>query len=265
MTHEPNVAADYLNDLFRLDGRVAVVTGGASGMGESIAHGLAQSGATVVIADRDRALAEQVAAAVEDRDYALHVAEVDVTDRSSVDTLVDGVVAEHGALDILVNSAGTAGRFPAAEFPEEEWDRIIAVNLKGSFLCAQAAGRQMIQQGRGSIINMASIGASIAYPQATAYLQSKGGVLQMTRSLALEWIDHGVRVNALAPTVFTTPMMAKGAAKSTVTSEFIMRRQLIDRMGHPYEMAGPAVFLASDAATLVTGHCLPVDAGYLAV
>lgn len=264
MTHAPNVAADYLAGLFRLDGRVAVVTGGASGMGESIAHGLAQSGATVVIADYDRALAEQVAAGVADRDYTLHVADVDVTDRGSVQSLVDGVVSEHGALDILVNSAGTAGRFPAEEFPEEEWDRIVAVNLKGSFLCAQAAGRRMIEQGRGSIINMASIGASIAYPQATAYLQSKGGVLQMTRSLALEWIDHGVRVNALAPTVFSTPMMAKGAAKSTVTSEFIMQRQLIDRMGHPYEMAGPAVFLASDAATLVTGHCLQVDAGYLA-
>lgn len=265
MSTEPNVTSDYVADLFRLDGKVAVVTGGASGMGEAMAHGLAQSGATVVIADYDGDASARVVASVAERDYELHAEQVDVTDSASVQRLVEAVVEQHGRLDVLVNSAGTAGRFPAEEFPEAEWDRIVAVNLKGSFLCAQAAGRVMIENGGGSIINMASIGASIAYPQATAYLQSKGGVLQMTRSLALEWIDHGVRVNALAPTVFETPMMQKGARKTTVTSEFIMARQLIGRMGHPYEMAGPAIFLASEAATMVTGHCLQVDAGYLAV
>ncbi|MGH3585601.1 MAG: SDR family NAD(P)-dependent oxidoreductase [Pseudonocardia sp.] len=262
---QPNVAADHVTSLFRLDGKVAVVTGGASGMGEAIAHGLAQSGATVVVADFDERAAAEVAASVEDRDYALDTAAVDVTRRTSVEAMVQGVVRRHGRLDVLVNSAGTAGRFPAEDFPEDEWDRIVGVNLKGSFLCAQAAGRVMIEQHSGCIINMASIGASIAYPQATAYLQSKGGVLQLTRSLALEWFDHGIRVNALAPTIFATPMMEKGAATSSVTSEFIEKRQLIGRMGHPHEMAGPAIFLASDAATMVTGHCLQVDAGYLAV
>lgn len=265
MSEQPNVAPDYVRDLFRLDGKVAIVTGGASGMGEAICHGLAQSGAAVVVADIDREAAEGVAAGVAGRDYGLQAAAVDVTERGSVEALVATVLREHGGLDVLVNSAGVAGRYPAEEFPEEEWDRIVGVNLKGSFLCCQAAGRAMIDRGGGSIVNMASIGASIAYPQATAYLQSKGGVLQMTRSLALEWIDHGVRVNALAPTVFETPMMARGAVKTTVTSEFIMARQLIDRMGYPHEMVGPAIFLASDAATMVSGHCLSVDAGYLAV
>ncbi|MGX6449095.1 SDR family NAD(P)-dependent oxidoreductase [Patulibacter sp. S7RM1-6] len=266
MTHEPNVAPDHVASLFRLDGKVAVVTGGASGMGEAMAHGLAQSGATVVVADFDLDAAGRVVDSVADRDYALHAERVDVADRGSVEALVEAVVAQHGSIDVLVNSAGVAGRYPAEDFPEEEWDRIVGVNLKGSFLAAQAAGRRMIAQGTGgSIINMASIGASIAYPQATAYLQSKGGVLQLTRSLALEWFDHGIRVNALAPTIFETSMMAKGAKKTTETQDFIQRRQLLDRMGDPRDMAGPAIFLASEAATMVTGHCLQVDAGYLAV
>lgn len=266
MPDQPNVTPDFTKDLFRLDGKVAVVTGGASGMGEAMVHGFAQSGATVVIADFDEAAAQGVVESVADRDYVLHAEQVNVADRASVESLVERVVAKHGSIDIVVNSAGVAGRFPAEDFPEDEYDRIVGVNLKGSFLVAQAAGRQMIAQGKGGcIINMASIGASNAYPQATAYLQSKGGVLQLTRSLALEWFDHGIRVNALAPTIFATSMMAKGAKKTTVTQDFIAARQLIGRMGHPHEMAGPAIFLASEAATMVTGHTLAVDAGYLAV
>lgn len=267
MSKEPNIAPDYVSSgLFRLDGKVAIVTGGASGMGEAMSHALAQSGATVVIADFDEAAAQATADSVSGRDYALHTAQVDVSDKASVDAVIAKVVEDHGSVDVVVNSAGIAGRFPAEDFPEDVYDRIIAVNLKGSFLVAQAAGRQMIAQGHGgSIINMASIGAFNAYPQASAYLQSKGGVLQLTRSLALEWFEHGIRVNALAPTIYATSMMAKGAKKTTVTQDFIDARQLIDRMGEPHEMAGAAVFLASRAAHMVTGHTLAVDAGYLAV
>src|SRR5581483_2047178 len=135
---EVPVADRYLDDLFRLDGRVAIVTGGASGLGEAMAHGLAQAGATVAIADANREAAEDVAASVADRDYRFHPYAVNVTKKAEVDQLVGRVADDLGGVDILVNSAGTAGRFPAEEFPEEEWDRIIAVNLKGTFLCCQA-------------------------------------------------------------------------------------------------------------------------------
>jgi NAD(P)-dependent dehydrogenase (short-subunit alcohol dehydrogenase family) len=261
---KPSIPPDLIERLFRLDGLVAIVTGGASGLGEAMAHGLAQAGATVAIADRNEAAATAVADGAADRTYEFHPYTVDVTKSNDVRALVASVTADHGHIDILVNSAGTAGRFPAEDFPEAEWDRIIAVNLKGSFLCCQAVGRELISANRaGSIINVASIGGSIAYPHATAYNQSKGGVIQMTRSLALEWIGHGIRVNALAPTLFDTPLVAENDAQNTITSEFIMARQLIPRRGQPHEIVGPCVFLASQAASLVTGHVLQVDAGYL--
>jgi NAD(P)-dependent dehydrogenase (short-subunit alcohol dehydrogenase family) len=262
--HEPNVADRFAEDLFRLDGLVAIVTGGASGLGEAIAHGLAQAGATVALADINEVAAGNVAASLDDRTYSLYPYTVDVTKRTLVEELVTAVAADHGSVDILVNSAGTTGRFPAEDFPEEEWDRIVGVNLKGSFLCCQAAGRQMIAQGRGgAIINIASIGASIAYPHATAYNQSKGGILQLTRSLALEWIHHRIRVNAVAPALVDTPLLRIADAKRSLTSEFIMARQLIQRRAEPYEVAGPCIFLASKAASLVTGHMLQVDDGYV--
>ncbi len=263
MSRTPNVDEHLLERLFDLSGKVAVVTGGASGLGEAISLGLAQAGAIVVVADINRESVDGLLAAVDGRDERLFGAEVDVTDKQSLEGLVADVVATHGSLDVLVNSAGTAARHVAEDFPEEDWDRVVGLNLKGSFLACQVAGRQMLEQRSGSIVNLASIGASIAYPHTTAYLQSKGGVAQLTRSLALEWIDRGVRVNALAPCLFDTPLVRASDAKASLTSEWITARTPIGRRGEPHEMAGPAVFLASEAASMVTGHILQVDGGYL--
>jgi NAD(P)-dependent dehydrogenase (short-subunit alcohol dehydrogenase family) len=261
MSWEPNVPDGLVDRLFDLTGKIALVTGGGSGLGEAVALGYAQAGARVVVADIDEDKAARVARACADGRGSSH--HVDVTSRVSVEALVGAVVADHRRIDVLFNSAGTARRHPAEDFPEDEWDLVVGLNLKGSWLVAQAVGRQMLAQGGGAIVNVASIGASIAYPHTTAYLQSKGGVAQMTRSLALEWVDRGVRVNAVAPSIFETPLVLASDRVTSITSDFIAARTPIGRRGKPHEIVGPAVFLASDAASMVTGHLLQVDGGYL--
>ena len=187
----------------------------------------------------------------------------DVTVKLQVDALADRVVDELGRADVLVNSAGMAYRSPAEEFPEEEFDRIIALNLKGTYLPCQAFGRKMLAQGSGSTVNMASIGAFIAYPHASAYNASKGAVLNLTRILALEWVDRGVRVNAIAPGLCDSPLTRARAKQSSVTSDFIKARMLREELILPRELVGTAIFLASDASLRVTGHTVLVDDGYL--
>lgn len=255
----PSVAPDYVAGLFDLHGRTAVVTGGGSGLGDAISRGLAQAGARVVVVDNNADAAESVASSIRDAGGDAHAVHGDVTVRADLEAISESL----STVDVLVNSAGTSARFPAEDFPEDVYDRIIALNLKGSFVSCQVFGRRMLEQGSGSIINLASIGASIAYPHTTAYLQSKGGVAQMTRSLALEWISRGVRVNAIAPSLFDTPLVRASDNKVSLTSEFIMVRTPIGRRGQPAEVVGPAIFLASDASSMVTGHLLQVDGGYL--
>ena len=188
---------------------------------------------------------------------------LDVVDSAAVKGVADDVAQALGSVDILVNSAGAAFRCPAEEFPEERFDYILALNLKGTYLCCQSFGRQMLAEGHGSIINIASIGAFVAYPWASAYLASKGGVLQLTRSLALEWHDRGVRVNGIAPTLMESPMTQAAAQRSSRTADFISARMLRPRLGLARELIGAAIFLASDASALVTGNTIPCDDGYL--
>ena len=251
------VPVGFVDRLFRLDGQVALVTGGASGLGAAIVAGLGQAGARVVIGDLDLPAAQAYASVLTELAEPPVALPVDVTRRESVEALVADVVERFGRIDVLVQSAGTAARHPAETFPEEAWDRVVAVNLKGAFLVAQAVGRHMLRQRAGAIVNIASIGAS-------AYLQSKGGVAQLTRSLALEWIDRGVRVNAIAPSLFDTPLVRAANARTSLTSEFILARTPIGRLGEPREVVGAAIFLASPASSMVTGHILQVDGGYLA-
>jgi NAD(P)-dependent dehydrogenase (short-subunit alcohol dehydrogenase family) len=255
----------FVAGLFSLESRVAVVTGGASGLGAAIAAGLAQAGAAMAVVDLDAGRAEEVCASIADGGGTATPFTADVTDSTAVDRAVAEVVSALGQVDVLVNSAGTAFRSPAEEFPEDRFDAVVALNLKGTFLPCQRFGRHMLENGKGSIVNIASIGGFIAYPHTSAYLATKGAVVQLTRALALEWIGR-VRVNAIAPTLFNTPMTAGLATTSTVTSDFIIKRMLREgRVGEPHELVGAAVFLASDASSLVTGHTLPVDDGYLIV
>jgi NAD(P)-dependent dehydrogenase (short-subunit alcohol dehydrogenase family) len=257
---------DLLQRLFGLDDRVAVVTGGASGLGAAFSRGLAAAGATVVIADIDE---ESALANVADIRAAGGSAEhqlVDVTDVAGVHALAERLIDAHGRIDVLVNSAGAAHRSPIEQFSEEAYDRILALNLKGTYFVSQAIGRKMIAQRRGSIINIASIGGLIAYPDASAYLASKGGVVQTTRSFALEWINHGVRVNAIAPGLCETPLLRKvlAASGSTTTTDFIQQRMLGRPLIQPDDLIAAVIFLAGDGAAKVTGHILAVDDGYLA-
>jgi NAD(P)-dependent dehydrogenase (short-subunit alcohol dehydrogenase family) len=264
MSPEPIIPAGFVDELFSLEGRVAAVTGGGSGLGAAIAAGFAQAGAAVAVLDiSEEAAAATVEAIGADGGTAAPIV-VDVTSKGAVDAAADHVVELLGSADVLVNSAGTAFRSPAEDFPEEEFDRVVGLNLKGTYLPCQAFGRKMLAAGKGSIINLASIGGFIAYPHASAYLSSKGGIVQLTRGLALEWGDRGVRVNAIAPTLFRTPLTERVGKVSSVTSDFIMARLPREgRLGQPPEVVGAAIFLASDASLLVTGHTLPVDDGYL--
>ncbi len=206
-----------------------------------------------MLADVNRAgMAETVALIAAQGGVA--VAEhLDVTQRVEVQALADTVVERYGHVDILVNSAGSAFRSPAEDFPEEKLDFILDLNLKGTYLCCQAFGKKMLAQGKGSIINLASIGSFIAYPWASAYLASKGGVLGITRGMALEWRDRGVRVNGIGPTLMDSPLTKNAAVTTSLTADWIKSRMLRPRLGKPRELIGAAIYLASDASELVTG------------
>jgi NAD(P)-dependent dehydrogenase (short-subunit alcohol dehydrogenase family) len=253
----------FVRDLFSLAGRRAVVTGAGSGLGAAIAVGLAQAGASVELLDISADGLSDTQALIDRQCGTARVWVCDVTSSESLSSIEMAISESGPPVSILVNSAGSAVRFPAEEFPEAEFDRIIELNLKGTFLASQAFGRSMLQAHSGSIINIASIGGFVAYPLASAYLASKGGVVQLTRSLALEWGPRGVRVNGIGPTLMESPLVARAAATTSVTADFIKSRMLRPRLGLPEELIGAAVFLASEASSLVNGHTLMCDDGYL--
>ncbi|MBN9072956.1 MAG: SDR family oxidoreductase [Rhizobiales bacterium] len=257
------VPADYAASLFDLSGRVAVVTGAGSGLGAAISIGYAQLGVTVVLADINRGGLDATLATIRDQGGEAVAVELDVTKREQCFDLAARLQADHGRVDILVNSAGSAFRSPAEDFPEDKFNFILDLNLKGTYFCCQAFGNVMLAQGKGSVINLASIGSFNAYPWASAYLASKGGVLQVTKALALEWRERGVRVNGIGPTLMESPLTKAAASRTSITADFIKARMLRPRLGLPRELIGTAVFLASDASELVTGHIVMCDDGYL--
>ena len=250
-------------DLFRLDGQTAVVTGGAGGLGAAMARGLAEAGAAVAVADFNAGRAKVVADGIAKSGGRAVAVAVDVADRSSVERMADEAEAGLGTIDVLINCAGITHRSPAAEFPEAAWHRVLAVNLTGVFWGCQVVGQRMLARGRGSIVNIASIAGQIGLTGTVAYAASKGGVVMLTRALAVEWAAQGVRVNAIAPSWFESNI-GDLIHREPDYAERAMRRVPMGRMGTPDELIGAALYLASAASTMVTGHVLAVDGGTLA-
>lgn len=261
-----------MNDsIFDLSNRVAVVTGGASGLGQAMAVGLARFGADVVPVDiNDAGLAQTVQRITEHGRKGLGV-HCDVSKPEEVAALFRQVDNKFGRVDIHINAAFTPSRSRPEDLALDVWEKVLQVNLTGYFLCAQQAGRRMIQQGwGGSIINISSIGGALALGRGNfAYSVSKGAIIQMTRELALEWATHKIRVNALLPCQFRTPPLQALIDDPRFDSDALIARFLtgipLNRIGEPEDIVGPAVFLASDASSMITGALLPVDGGNLAM
>jgi NAD(P)-dependent dehydrogenase (short-subunit alcohol dehydrogenase family) len=246
-----------------LAGRVAVVTGGTSGIGLALIRGLAEAGADVVPVSRKREQVDAAAAEVESRGRRAVRVSADVNDRASLESAVQQILAELDHIDILVNCAGITKRTPTLHVTDEEWRSIIDTNLTGSWRACQVFGKPMVARGYGRIINIASLASFVGLFEVAAYTASKAGVAGLTRALAVEWGRHGVNVNAIAPGVYRTSLNAALLDGTERGKEFKLRTPL-GRFGRVEELSGACVFLASEAASFINGEILTVDGGFLA-
>ena len=253
-------------DLFDLTGQVAVVTGAAKGLGQAIAAGYADYGAAVVLVDVDEPNLGLAVRQIKDAGGRAIGLLCDVASEAQVKQTIAGAVEAFGKVDVMANVAGISGRYPAEDMPAAVWDRVIEINLRGCFLFSVAAGKQMIAQGHGGrIINMASVAGLVGLETGNInYAASKGGVIAMSRCLALEWAKHNILVNTVAPTHFLTPILADVLAEKPETMDYFLGNIPLGRLGSPEDIVGPFIFLASRASSMVTGHCLVVDGGHTA-
>jgi NAD(P)-dependent dehydrogenase (short-subunit alcohol dehydrogenase family) len=257
------------NKLFDLSGRVALITGAGVGFGEAIAVGFAEYGCDIAACDLTIDNPQRTAERVRKIGRRALALTANVAVPADIFAMVDKTVAEFGRIDILVNCAGIPQHNPAELTPLETWDNVLDINLRGTFLCCQAAARVMLKQGSGVIVNFSSIAGVVGVGRGSnAYCASKGGVNALTKQLALEWADRGIRVNAIAPCQFMTPGLKEVMADPQFDPKKLMQTWVsgipLGRVGEPEEIVGPTLFLASDASSMVTGVILPVDGGYLA-
>jgi len=250
--------------MFDLTGKTAVVTGGGVGLGEAAARALAEAGAALVLCGRRQEALEKVASDIESSGGRALPVVADVTRRDDVEKMASEALQTFDKIDILVNNAGINIVKPFLKLTEEEWDAVMDTNLKGCFYCCRAFGRGMVERKSGSIINIVSVFGRTGFMNISPYIASKGAVVQLTRALAVEWGRFNVRVNAIAPSYMKTDMARRDIESDERVLQFNLNKIPMRRGGEPNELAGVAVFLASDASSFVTGETIAVDGGWLA-
>ena len=250
-------------DMFDLKGEKAIVTGGGQGLGREMALALAEAGADVAVVQRRAAVAEQTAEEIRKLGRDSFAMKVDVSKAEDIRNMVLAAKERFGKIDILINNAGISHHAPAAELSEDDWDRMMDINLKSVFLGSQMVGREMIKQRKGSIINIASMsGFIVNRPQPQAhYNTAKAGIVMLTKTMAMEWAKYNIRVNAIAPGYIRTPLLARNLGPGTISEEWIKLTPM-GRLGEPFEIKGIALFLASRASSFVTGTTVVIDGGY---